>query len=140
MRICGDFGVKLWDDDGVTCVVKKSLIKNLGISPESVSEVISALCSEEGQKLIIALECAFPTSKEDIISKTNIEIHRLNELLLLFSENRIIEFVSDRRFANSTGYKISGHCGIVAYMVLSAMHILQKQKYEVTYFLTHENI
>lgn len=135
LRICGNFGMKLWDDDGVVCVVKSSLIKNLNISSASASEVISALCSEDGQKLIIVLNCHSPISKEEIVSKTNIEIHRLNELLLLFTENKIVEFLADYKSVNATGYKISGHCGIAAYMVLSAMHILMKQKYEVSEYL-----
>ena len=141
LRIGGDFGIKIWDDDGVACVIKSSLIKNLNIQSPSVSDVISAICSEDGQKLIAALECPFPICKEDILSKTNIEIHRLNELLLLFMESKIIEFVAtDHRFSNVSGYRICGHCGIVAYMVLSAMHILTKQKYEVSeYFFNPHN-
>ena len=134
-RICGNFGLKIWDDDGVACVIKSSLIKGLEVSTTTASEVISELCSEDGQKLIIALNCPSPTSKEDILAKTKIEKHRLNELLLLFTESRVIEFVADARMSSVTGYKISGHCGIVAYMVLSAMHILMKPVYEVSEYL-----
>ena len=132
LRISGAFGMKLWDDDGVICVVKSDLIQNLKTAPASVSEVIAALCSEDGQKLICAIHCPFPIPKDKLIADTNIELHRLNELLLLFTENKIVEFVADHRVANATGYKISGHCGIAAYMVLSAMHILTKQTYEVS--------
>ena len=135
LRISGNFGMKIWDDDGIVCIVKSSLMKNLGIANSIASDVISALCSEDGQKLITALNCTSPTTKDEIISQTNIEIHRLNELLLLLSENKVIEHVADNRVANATGYKISGHCGIVAYMILSAMHILTKQIYEVSEYL-----
>ncbi len=41
--------------------------------------------------LILALRCDTPTPKQTLIEKANIEILRLNELLLLFIENRIIE-------------------------------------------------
>ena len=58
----------------------------------------------------------------------------LNELLLLFTENRIIEFVSDNR-SEDRGYLICGHCGIAAYMVLTAMYILNKKNYTVSQFL-----
>ena len=137
LRISGKFGMKLWDDEGVVCVVKSSLIKGLPVSGASAQEVISALCSADGQKLIIALNCPFAISKEQIISETNIEINRLNELLLLLLENNVIEFVIDHTNDNAAGYRISGHCGIVAYMVLSAMHILNKKKCEVSeYFYT----
>lgn len=137
LRISGSFGMKIWDDDGIVCIVKSSLIKNLGIASSLASDVISALCSEDGQKLIIALNCQSPTTKDELLSKTNIEIHRLNELLLLLSENKVIEYVADNRVANATGYKISGHCGIVAYMILSAMYLLTKQIYEVSEYLVN---
>jgi hypothetical protein len=54
----------------------------------------------------------------------------------LFIENRIIEF-SDDNAPEYKGYMISGHCGIVACMVLSAMYILDKKKYEVSQFIKH---
>ena len=73
---------------------------------------MQALCSEEGQKLILALRCDIPTPKQEIIEKTNIDISHLNELLLLFTEKRIIEFIAETRMPDS-GYLI-GHCGIVA--------------------------
>ena len=135
LRICGKFGMKIWDEEGIACVVKSSLIKGLDPALSSASEVVSALCSEEGQRMIITLNCPSPISKEEIITKTNIEKHRLNELLLLFTENKVIEFVADHRISHISGYKISGHCGIVAYMVLSAMHILNKKKYQVSEYL-----
>lgn len=134
LRIIGSFGTKIWDDDGVACVIKSEFIKNLSPSDHSTIDVMIALCSEEGQKLISYLRCDHPTTKKEIIEKTNIDIARLNELLLMFTENRIIEYVADNR-APDRGYLISGHCGIVAYMMLSAMYILNKQRYTVSQFL-----
>ena len=132
LRIRGPFGMKVWDDDGVVCVIKSALIDHMQAAPSMITEVMEALCSEDGQRLILALGGQTPHPKSALLSETGLELHRLNELLLLFSENRIIEFVSDPREAAATGYRISGHCGIAAYMVLGAMHVLMKSCYEVS--------
>lgn len=132
LRICGQYGMKIWDDDGIACIVKASLVKSLDVSGSRVLDVLAALCTEEGQKLIIALDCQNPISKDDIMEKTNIEIHRLNELLLLLTESKVIEFVADNRISKVTGYKIGGHCGIAAYMLIAAAYILEKREYSVS--------
>lgn len=135
LRICGPFGQKIWDDDGIVCIIKNDLINNLGTFSEENAEVMAALCTEEGQKLICALKCHAPTPKKELIEKTAIKLQRLNELLLLFTESKVIEYISDKRFSNASGYKICGHCGIAAYMALSAMYILGKPKYTVSEYL-----
>jgi len=134
LRIIGSFGTKIWDDTGVACVIKSSLIKQLSPFDANTIEVMQALCSEDGQKLILALSCDIPTSKQSLIEKANIDLSKLNELLLLFTENRIIEFVADNR-SEDRGYLICGHCGIVAYMVLTAMYVLNKRNYTVSQYL-----
>lgn len=134
LRIIGSYGTKLWDDQGIACVIKSSLIKQITPFDQNTVEVMQALCSEDGQKLICALCCDIPTSKQTLIEKSKMEISRLNELLLLFTENRIIEFVADNR-SEERGYLMSGHCGIVAYMVLAAMYILNKKNYTVSQYL-----
>ncbi len=134
LRINGSFGTKIWDDQGIACVVKSSLINQLSSFDQGTVEVMQALCNEEGQKLILTLRCNTPTPKQTLIEKSNIETARLNELLLLFIENRIIEFSEDNP-PEHKGYMISGHCGIVAYMLLAAMYILNKKKYEVSQFI-----
>lgn len=134
-RICGRYGMKIWDDDGVACVIKSSLIESLSPFTSATQEIINAICSEEGQKIIIALKCHKPLSKNEIIEKTGVETGRLNELLILFIENKIIEFAN-----NESGYKLTGHCGIAAYMVLAAMYILNKKTYTTSeYFFTDDN-
>jgi xre family toxin-antitoxin system len=137
LRIIRPFGTKIWDDEGIACVVKSSLIKSLSPSDSATVELMNALCSEDGQKLILSLSCDHPIPKQEITDKAGIELSRLNELLLLFTENKIIEFVSDNR-SSKTGYIISGHCGIVAYMILAAMYILGKGSYTVNLFLPNE--
>jgi hypothetical protein len=51
-RIIGRYGTKIWDDEGAACV-----IKNLSAVTEQDAEVISAICTPEGQKLIMMLDC-----------------------------------------------------------------------------------
>lgn len=133
-RIIGPFGTKIWDDEGVACIIKSSLIKQLSPFDPNTIEVMQALCSEDGQKLILALYCDVPTSKQVLIEKTNIETSRLNELLLMFTENRIIEFVAEN-LSGDRGYLICGHCGIAAYMVLMAMYVLNKKVCTVSQYL-----
>ena len=134
LRISGKYGMKIWDDDGVACIVQSSLIKNLQDSAPSpqTANVLRSLCTEEGQTLMLHLSCQHPLSKETLLKRTNIEASRLNELLLLLTENKVIEFVSDSKIAPITGYKISGHCGIAAYMLLAAVYILDKKEYCVS--------
>lgn len=129
--------MKIWDDDGVACVIKSSLVKSyIPLMPEAL-EVLSALCTEEGQRLIAALDCTRPMSKQKLIEKTGIELARLNELLLLLTENKVIEFVADH--SPKTGYMMCGHCGVAAYMVLAALHVLNKKRYEVSQYIVAES-
>lgn len=133
-RGIGPFGMKIWDDKGVACVIKSSLIKQMSPFNQNTIEIMEALCSEEGQRLILALSCDTRISKEALIEKTNIEKSRLNELLILFAENGVIEFISGGR-PEYSGYMINGRCGIAAYMVLTAMYVLNKRGCTVSQFL-----
>ncbi len=137
LRIVGSFGMKIWDDDGVACVVKSSLIPLIGDASPEETEVLHMLCSPDGQKLISALSCSHPVPKREILEKTAMDTTRLNELLLLFTENKIIEFVPDYE-CPQTGYLLSGHCGIAAYMILAARYVLQKKRYSVSQFVAAE--
>lgn len=140
LRISGSYGMKIWDDEGIVCVVKNALIKNLDLLHMERENILMTLCTPDCIRLFSVLDCTVPIAKEDIINKTNIDINRLNELLLLLTENKIIEFVADNRISNIIGYKISGHCGIVAYMILSAIYILNKEQYNVSeHLLNHDN-
>ena len=136
LRVGGDFGFKVWDDDGVACIVKSSLVKNRDPVGPRIAEVLSALVSRDGQALLLALQnnCHVLT-KDELIEKTQLSLPRLNELLLLFSENLVIEFVSDPHMSSKIGYRISGHCGISAYMIFAAAHILEERNYTVSEFM-----
>lgn len=132
LRISGPFGMKLWDDDGIVCIIKSALIQGMTATPTPASHVIETLCAEAGQRLIAALDCSKPVPKEKLLSITGIDPAKLNELLLLFLEWDIVEYISDREIASNNGYKISGKCGIAAYMVLGALHVFSKRTYEVS--------
>jgi len=134
LRVIGEFGTKIWDDDGIVSVIQSSLLQNLTpFGPETV-HLMQELCSEDGQRVILALNCDKPISKQELFDTTGIELPRLNELLLLFAENRIIEFLAQNA-ASHRGYLISGHCGIAAHMILAAMYIINKMNYEVSQFM-----
>ena len=66
-----------------------------------------------------------------------IEKHRLNELLLTFTERQIIEFaVRDQNGVR--GYKLCGHFGIAAEMMLAAAYVLSKMtNYAVSEYITY---
>lgn len=132
-RVIGSYGAKIWDDDGVACVIKSELLKGISPSDQNTLDVMTALCSEDGQRLILSLQCDHPTSKQDLIEKSKIGIPRLNELLLLFTENRIIEY--EDCHSSVAGYLISSHCGVVAYMTIAAMYILNKKVYTASHHL-----
>lgn len=136
LRICGPFGTKIWDDEGITCVIKSEFIRNLAPSSEISYDILSELCTREGQQIIRILYPHKPISKEKIIEETGIEIHRLNELLLKFTEGNVIEYICDNRVHFSeSGYKINGCCGIAAYMMTAALYILDKKQFTVSEYL-----
>lgn len=136
LRICGPFGTKIWDDEGITCVIKSELIRNMQESSDRSYDIVSELCTKEAQQIIRMLYTHKPVPKEKIIEKTGIEIHRLNELLLKLTEGNIIEYVCDGRVSfPEYGYKLSGHCGIVAYMIASCFYIIDKKQCTISEYL-----
>ncbi|MBO5111165.1 MAG: helix-turn-helix transcriptional regulator [Clostridia bacterium] len=136
LRIGGDFGLKLWDDAGLACVVKSTLVKNMLPPDCHVMEVLSALAARDGQSLIFTLgDNGRVHTKDELIEKTKLPLPRLNELLLLFSENQVIEFVSNSQISHKVGYRLSSHCGIAAHMILAAAYILGKKEYTVSEYL-----
>lgn len=139
LRVCGSYGLKIWDDNGVACVIKSSLVKNMAGMDPHIWEVLGALCSDHSLKLISTLSCSNPNdilSKNELCEKTGIELGRLNELLLMLIENRIVEFVSDPH-ETKAGYKMNGHCGIAAYMVMAAAYILSQKCFTLSEYIDH---
>ena len=105
LRIVSDYGMKIWDDDGVACIVKSALSERFTMPDEHVSAMLSAISSPDGLCLIAALDACEPISKSELSERTGIGISRLNELLLLLLEGRVVEFFEsrDRRVC---GYKM----------------------------------
>lgn len=124
LRVCSEYGMKIWDDDGVACVVKNTLRDKLDKAGERELGLLREMSSGDGFTLISLLDCHTPVSKPELIEKSGIEINRLNSLLLTLTESKIIEFVFDEQ--DKDGYKICARFGITAYMVLAAAFILAK--------------
>lgn len=136
LRIKSDFGLKIWDDDGIVAVVSNQLLDRLDSIGEKEYSLMQTLCTRESMSLL----SAFPRDgvaigKADLIEKCGIEPARLNDLLLTLLEAQIIEFVSKGRQYPVSGYKISGHFGITAYLVLASLFILSKTSYTVSEYL-----
>lgn len=101
-------------------------------------DVLGALCSDDGLKLISTLSCGCADDilpKNELCEKTGIELGKLNGLLLLLIKNDIVEFVSDSHRTKKPGYKINGQCGIAAYMVMAAAYILIKKNYTLSEYI-----
>lgn len=124
LRICSEYGMKIWDDDGIACVIKSSLREKLDNVSNREFSILGELCKKEGFALISMLDGNSLVSKSELTEKSGIEIHRLNELLLMLTENKIIEYVFDNR--GGVGYKMHAHFGIAAYLILAAAFILSK--------------
>ena len=136
LRVKSDFGMKIWDDDGIVAVVDNQLLDRLDSIGEREYSLMQTLCTRESMKLL----SAFPRDgvaigKEVLTEKCGIEPTRLNDLLLTLLEAQIIEFVSKGRHYPVSGYKISGHYGITAYLVLASLYILSKTSYTVSEYL-----
>lgn len=124
LRVCSEYGMKIWDDDGVACVIKSSLRDKLQNVGERELDLLRDMCSADGYKLLSLLDSAVAVKKEELVAKSGIEINHLNTLLLKFTESKIIEFVFDSN--ENDGYKICARYGITAYMMIAAAFILAK--------------
>lgn len=136
LRIKSDFGLKIWDDDGIVAVVSNQLLDRLDSIGEREYSLMQTLCTRESMSLL----SAFPRDgvaigKEELTEKCGIEPAHLNDLLLTLLEAQIIEFVSKGKQYPVSGYKISGHYGITAYLVLASLFLLSKTSYTVSEYL-----
>ena len=132
LRVCSDFGLKVWDDDGVVCVVRDELREKLGEVGGKELGVLRQLCTENGFRLISSLGTAQVTTKEELNS-LGIPPDELNGMLTCFMESNLIEY--KQFWKNGGGYMICGHAGIAAYMVLAAAFLLAKKKYTLSEFM-----
>ncbi len=132
MRVISPFGLKVWDDDGVVCVVKSDLAERIATEAPigaSESDLLQALASSDGLSLISLFRPGTPLSKDDLVQKSGLSLPRLNELLLQLCEGLILTH-------DIYGYRLSGHMGIAAYMVMAAGYLLTKKQYTVSEFVS----
>ena len=127
LRVCSQYGLKIWDDDGVACIVQTSLREKMGVVDDSALDLLQMLSSKECLAIITALDTNRLTPKQNLAEKCGIELHRMNELLLRMMEEQIIEFITPSKGAS--GYKLCGHFGVAAYMVMAAAYILSKKRH-----------
>ena len=136
LRVCSQYGLKIWDDDGVACIVQSTLRDKMSTVDDSVLDLLQMLSSKEGLAIITALDTSRLTPKQTLVERCGIELHRMNELLLRMMEEQIIEFITPSKGA--TGYKLCGHFGIAAYMVMAASYILSKKRhYSVSEYIEY---
>jgi len=137
LRVCSNYGMKIWDDAGVACVVQKKLREQLANVGEKELPLLGEIASPEGFALLSRLDPHELTTKEELTESTGIEKHRLNELLLEFTEHQIIEF-STRDNNDRCGYKLCGHFGIAAELVLAAAYVLSRRhNYAVSEYISY---
>ncbi len=133
LRILSDFGMKLWDDDGIVCVVKNSLCDKLSFG-EREEKLLGLMGSHDGLRLIAALDPVEPIQKDRLLEVCGICEGTLDRLLIAFIGAGIAEHVN-AGFYKSEGYKLCAKCGIAAYMLLAAAHILSKKKYTLSEYI-----
>lgn len=136
LRIKSDFGMKVWDDDGVVAVVDNRLFDRLDRLSDRAYALMQTLCTEECMKLL----SLFPregtaVEKEALAEKSGILPSRLDPLLLTLLEAQVIEYAAPGRHNPSAGYKISGHYGVAAYLALASLFLLSKTTYTLTEYL-----
>ena len=128
--------MKIWDDDGIACVIKSTLRDKLDRVGDRELLLLREMASPEGFRLLSILEAGKTLEKAALVERCGMDIHRLNELLLLFSENNIIEFYHDYH-CSQNGYKLCAHFGVTASMMLAIGVILSKQtNYATSEYIT----
>ena len=138
LRIMSDFGMKIWDDDGIVAVINNKLLKKLDAISEKDFEVMRTLCSPEAIKLLTAFpDNDYPISKDELSEKSGLDIAKLNTMLLMFTEAGVIEYVMKERSYAASGYKISGHFGIAAYFAIAALYVLSKKNYTLSEYIVN---
>lgn len=136
LRVCSEYGLKLWDDDGVACVIRRDLAEKYAAATigERETMLLAKLASTDGLRLIALLDPVTPISKETLSERFGGAEDTLNAYLLAFLENNIIAYQT----GVPSGYKLSGHRGVCAYLVLAAAYTLAKKQYTLSEFIPAE--
>ena len=133
-----DFGMKIWDDDGVVAVISNKLLNKLDAVSEHDFEVMTTLGSPEAIKLLTAFpDNGYPIPKDELSEKSGLDIVKLNAMLLILTEAGVIEYEMKGREYAISGYKISGHFGIAAYFAIAALFVLSKKNYTSSEYIVN---
>ncbi len=133
LRISSEYGMKIWDDDGIACVIKSSLKEHIGDIADGTVDLLRFMQSQDCLSLIRSIDTTVPKEKSELLS-LGIDSANLNEMLITLTENRIIEFTATP-VSGKYGYKLHASCGITAYMLLAAAYIIQKKQYTTSEYL-----
>lgn len=113
-------GILLSAHQGISCMLPDTSDTG-NVGPEEW-ELLQTIASPDGFRLLSLLHTHIPISKPELLSRTGLDTDSFRSLLLLFLENRIIEYVT---FPDSTaGYRLHPQTGIAASLVLSAGALL----------------
>lgn len=97
-RLAGAYGTKIWDDNGVACVIKSKLKYKLEASGELELKMIKTLITDEYCAVLKLLDCHYLVSKSELIQKTGLVESTINEIIVYLTENRIVELLYVNRF------------------------------------------
>ncbi|MBQ8510509.1 MAG: helix-turn-helix transcriptional regulator [Clostridia bacterium] len=138
LRVCSKYGMKVWDDAGVACVVQAKLREQMKRVGDTELTLLSEMCSPEGFAILSRLDPHELVTKESLAESTGIEKYRLNELLIYFTEHEIIVF--NVREGGVRGYKLGAHFGIAAAMVTAAAYVLSKKDCCISEYISNDTI
>ena len=131
-RIAGPYGLKIWDDAGIACTVPSSIKDHLDHVDDSILALSAELAKPAYYRLFSALDAHFPVSKEVLLEKTGLPAAELNEMLILLTENCIVEFFGP---GTHTGYKLTAYRGILAYLRLAEAYLLSESRCSTSEYL-----
>jgi len=133
-RIAGPYGLKVWSDDGIACVVKSDIKNHLSKADDNTAALLQEISSPEYLRLFSCLDAHFPVSKAELLEQTGFEPAVLNEMLIFLMENSIIEH---HGIVKSLGYKLTAYRGIIAYLKLAEAYLLSESRCSTSEYLPH---
>lgn len=131
-RIAGPYGLKVWDDAGIACVVQSGIKNHLDKADETTAAVLYEISSPEYLLLFSCLDAHCPVSKAELLEKTRFTSVVLNEMLLYLTENSIVEYHGTGR---SVGYKLTAFRGMIAYLKLAEAYLMSESRCSTSEYL-----
>ena len=131
-RIAGPYGLKVWSDDGIACVVKSDLKNHLEKADENTAAMLHEISSPDYLRLFSCLDAHFPVSKAELLEKTGFDMSVLNEMLINLTENAIVEY---HHTGKTVGYKLTAFRGIIAYLKLAEAYLMSESHCSTSEYL-----